>query len=284
MKSRQIFIDQLIALNHLGGIPKDYVFTNKSLFQIIADLFNGDNQQAFFKIYPLRSNFPAVGDTRFLYVAEDTQSIYYWSSSDYLSISSEAGLSAYEVALINGFEGNQEEWLASLIGPPGPRGEQGPPGETAPSGLIWRGDWITNGNIYEINDAVSYNGASWWCYNAHISGADKTPFEGSPYWAKLSSVGATGPEGPVGDTGSPGPIGPTGSIGLTGPQGPIGSPGIQGTQGVQGETGSQGPAGVQGNQGLQGSPGPTGATGLAGSPGPTGPQGNVGPVGPAGLT
>jgi hypothetical protein len=286
MKSRQIFLDQLIALNALGGIPKDYVFTNKPLFEVIQQLFNGENQQAFVKIYPLRSNFPAVGDTRFLYVAEDTQTIYYWSSSDYLTLSSEAGLSAYEVALVNGFIGTEEQWLESLIGPQGSPGPQGPPGETAPSGLVWRGDWTINGTgyIYEINDAVSYNGSSWWCYNGHISGAGRAPSEDSPYWAKLSSVGSTGPQGPQGETGSPGPMGPMGLIGLTGPQGPIGSPGIQGTQGVQGSPGSQGPAGVQGIQGLQGSPGPAGPTGEAGSPGPTGPKGDAGPIGPAGLT
>lgn len=52
-----------------------------------------------------------------------------------------AGKSAYEIAVDNGFEGTEEEWLASLVGPEGPPGppgadgkdgapgEQGPPGE-----------------------------------------------------------------------------------------------------------------------------------------------------------
>lgn len=52
---------------------------------------------------------------------------------DYLtiSVSSDAigaqGLSAYEVALNNGFVGTEEEWLESLVGPQGPKGDQGDP-------------------------------------------------------------------------------------------------------------------------------------------------------------
>jgi hypothetical protein len=37
-----------------------------------------------------------------------------------------AGLSAYEVALTNGFVGTEAEWLASLVGPEGPPGSGGP--------------------------------------------------------------------------------------------------------------------------------------------------------------
>ena len=42
-----------------------------------------------------------------------------------------AGESAYEIAVRNGFEGTEEEWLESLQGEPGP---QGPQGETGPQG------------------------------------------------------------------------------------------------------------------------------------------------------
>lgn len=38
------------------------------------------------------------------------------------------GLSAYEVAVANGFVGNEAAWLASLVGPEGPEGPQGPAG------------------------------------------------------------------------------------------------------------------------------------------------------------
>jgi hypothetical protein len=50
------------------------------------------------------------------------------------------GISAYQVAINNGFEGTEEQWLQSLIGPQGPQGEtgpegpQGPQGETGPQG------------------------------------------------------------------------------------------------------------------------------------------------------
>lgn len=45
-----------------------------------------------------------------------------------------AGDSAYQVALNNGFEGGETEWLASLVGPQGEQGEQGPAGPMGPSG------------------------------------------------------------------------------------------------------------------------------------------------------
>lgn len=44
------------------------------------------------------------------------------------------GASAYEVAVAAGFVGTVEQWLASLIGPPGNVGIQGPAGAQGPSG------------------------------------------------------------------------------------------------------------------------------------------------------
>lgn len=45
------------------------------------------------------------------------------------------GYSAYEVAVLNGFEGTVDEWLASLIGEQGPEGPEGPQGNPGPTGL-----------------------------------------------------------------------------------------------------------------------------------------------------
>lgn len=47
------------------------------------------------------------------------------------------GYSAYQVAVMNGFEGTEAEWLESLKGPqgePGPQGEAGPQGAQGPQG------------------------------------------------------------------------------------------------------------------------------------------------------
>jgi hypothetical protein len=41
MKSKQIFFENLIAQNALGGIPVDYNFSGKTLYQIFQDLFSG---------------------------------------------------------------------------------------------------------------------------------------------------------------------------------------------------------------------------------------------------
>lgn len=44
------------------------------------------------------------------------------------------GKSAYEIALEHGFEGTEEEWLASLKGDPGEQGPQGEPGAAGEPG------------------------------------------------------------------------------------------------------------------------------------------------------
>lgn len=44
------------------------------------------------------------------------------------------GKSAYEVAVDNGFEGSEEEWLESLKGPKGDTGQPGKDGDAGPPG------------------------------------------------------------------------------------------------------------------------------------------------------
>lgn len=46
----------------------------------------------------------------------------------------EDGASAYEVAVANGFVGDEEAWQASLVGPQGPQGETGATGATGEQG------------------------------------------------------------------------------------------------------------------------------------------------------
>lgn len=98
------------------------------------------------------------------------------------------GLSAYEVAVAEGYEGTVDEWLASLVGPQGPQGPQGATGATGPQGP--KGDKGDKGDT----------GAT-------------------------GATGPTGPQGPKGDTGATGPTGPQGETGPTGPQGPQGPAG-----------------------------------------------------------
>lgn len=41
MKSKQIFFENLVAQNALGGIPQNYDFSGKTIYQIFEDLFSG---------------------------------------------------------------------------------------------------------------------------------------------------------------------------------------------------------------------------------------------------
>lgn len=137
----------------------------------------------------------------------------------------EDGLSAYEVAVAEGFEGSPAEWLASLEGLPG---EDGAPG-------------IDGLSAYEI--------------------AVDEGFEGSVEDWLDSLVGPEGPEGPPGADGEPGrdgqdgEQGPPGEPGEKGDQGEPGADGEQGLPGEKGDPGEQGPPGEKGDKGDPGEPG-----------------------------
>lgn len=152
----------------------------------------------------------------------------------------EPGLSAYQIAVQNGFSGNEQQWLASLQGSDGAQGEQGL-------------------SAYQV--AVN-NG-----------------FQGSVDQWLQSLTGPTGPQGEIGPQGDPGPsgppgvegpAGPTGITGETGPQGPAGENGITPSIGENGNwwigntdtgTKAQGPEGPQGPKGDTGPQGPAGSGG-----------------------
>ena len=153
-----------------------------------------------------------------------------------------AGKSAYEIALKNGFEGTEPEWLESLQGETGPAGPQG---ETGPAGP--QGETGPAGPQGETGPA--------------------------------GPQGETGPAGPQGETGPAGPQGETGPAGPKGETGPAGPQGETGPAGPQGETG---PAGPQGATGPAGPKGETGATGPQGATGPAGPKGETGATGSKG--
>jgi hypothetical protein len=100
--------------------------------------------------------------------------------------------------------------------------------------------------------------------------------------------GATGPQGPAGQTGAQGaqgPAGATGAAGAKGDKGETGAAGQTGAQGPAGAPGERGPAGesgAKGDTGATGAPGPKGDTGATGAAGPPGAKGDTGPAGPTG--
>ena len=174
--------------------------------------------------------------------------------------------SAYEVALDNGFEGTEAEWLASLKGDKGDtgaQGEQGLPGEKGEKGE--KGDTGAQG-IQGIRGEQGLPGEK----------GDK---------GDQGEQGIQGIQGEKGDKGDPGATGADGTSvtvesvsestadggsnvvtfsdgkTLTIKNGSKGSKGDQGIQGEKGETGATGAAGAKGDKGDTGATGATGADG-----------------------
>lgn len=89
-------------------------------------------------------------------------------------------------------------------GPEGIQGPAGPPGPVGPAGLNWQGAWVS-GTSYVADDAVGYDGASWFCILA--TSGTTNPATDTAHWALLASQGAVGPQGAQGPTGPQGPSG-----------------------------------------------------------------------------
>ena len=158
----------------------------------------------------------------------------------------EDGENAYEIATDNGFEGTEEEWLLSLIGPQGKSLE-----------FNWNGTELG----IRVEGETAYN-----------------------YVNLKGEKGETGPrgiQGPKGEKGDKGDVGPAGAQGIQGVAGPKGD---KGDIGATGPKGDKGPAGPQGIQGLQGVAGPKGEKGDKGEQGIQGPKGEKGDIGPKGDT
>lgn len=151
------------------------------------------------------------------------------------------GFSAYELAVIDGFEGTLEEWLATLGGIPGPAGADGPPGPAGADGAPSTIPGPEGRSIETVTDPDA-DGIATITYT-----------DGSTATLPLPR-GLQGPEGAPSTV--PGPEGPQGPQGEQGPQGP------RGEQGIQGERGSEGPQGLQGIKGDAGAQGPAGPAGM----------------------
>lgn len=82
------------------------------------------------------------------------------------------------------------------MGAPGPEGPQGPPGPVGPAGLEWRGQW-SGSESYIIDDAVGYNGASYFCISNN-TGTPPTEQPTDTNWALLAAEGMPGPQGKPG--------------------------------------------------------------------------------------
>jgi len=155
------------------------------------------------------------------------------------------GLSAYDIAVAEGYSGTVAEWLASLIGPQGPQGLQGLQG------------------LQGIQGEVGPQG---------IQGETGATGPQGPQ----GEQGLQGLQGIQGETGLQGPAGADGINGTNGIDGIDGSDGLSAYEVAvaQGYSGTVtdwlasliGPQGPQGEQGLQGIQGETGATGPAGDP------------------
>lgn len=164
------------------------------------------------------------------------------------------GLSAYQIAIKNGFDGSVTEWLESLKGDKGDKGEKGDKGDRGDKGADGNGA-IDLSDYYRKEEVDKKLETAATGANVDLSGYAKTAEIQETYATKkqLEDIQLTpGPKGEKGDKGEPG------EQGLTGPMGPQGMPGANGKDGA---VGPEGPAGPQGDKGDKGDKGEKGADG-----------------------
>lgn len=178
---------------------------------------------------------PEVGIGQFVMIdtgdvnnEEDSQ-LYLKGDTDWKFISDLSGaqgiqgLSAYQIAVQEGYEGTETEWLASLKGEKGDTGIKGDKGEDGK-------DFVIKGHYDTIDDLTSaitkpevgdmYSVGTEIPYDIFI-------YDGTgDAWLNMGNL--KGEKGDQGDTGPQGPQGETGEQGEIGPEGPTGPQGIPG--------------------------------------------------------
>ncbi|WP_238528265.1 collagen-like protein [Acetonema longum] len=103
--------------------------------------------------------------------------------------------------------------MQGVQGPIGEPGLQGAPGAASPIGLAWQGAWNSTTTYFQ-NDAVGYEGASYFCLSGNTNMPPSGDESSESYWALLAMYGPQGPQGPKGLQGSQGPAGPQGPQGI----------------------------------------------------------------------
>ncbi len=158
-------------------------------------------------------------------------------------------------------------------GPQGPQGEKGATGAQGPQGP--KGDTGAQGPKGDTGATGSKGatGSQGPAGTTPTIGSNGNWFLGSTDTGKPSR-GATGPQGPKGDTGAKGPKGDTGA---TGAKGATGSQGPAGTTPTIGSNGNWFLGSTDTGKPSRGATGPQGPKGDTGARGPQGPQGPAGP-------
>ena len=107
------------------------------------------------------------------------------------------GLSAYQIAVENGFIGTESEWLLSLVGEKGDTGDAG-------TDALWNFTGAYNiGISYAVGDVATYNGETWYRINSNGGNVGDTPTEGL-FWTLLAQKGQQGEQGIQGEQGEAG--------------------------------------------------------------------------------
>ena len=173
------------------------------------------------------------------------------------------GLSAYEIAVKHGFEGSEEEWLASLKGTDSKDGktpilESGTTttldaGQSATASLVRDGEDEAGNPVYKASFGIPRGpqGERGEAGKDGIDGSDGadgsngatfTPSvdsDGNLSWTNDGDLDNPEPvniKGPKGDKGETGAPGEDGAQGIPGPAGADGAPGLPGTPGADGKT------------------------------------------------
>ena len=139
------------------------------------------------------------------------------------------GKSVYQIAVEQGYQGSESDWLSSLKGDKGEKGNTGAKGNPGQDGAEGK-------SAYAIAVEHGYEDS-----------------EDEWLLSLKGEKGDTGERGEKGDTGlqgERGEKGETGQHGEQGPKGEKGDPGDRGLQGVPGEKGEKGDAGVAGKDGF----------------------------------